>query len=336
MKLSEFIYDFPKELIAQEPLRERDASRLMVLDRAIGQISERVFRGVEEYLSEGDCLVLNDTRVIPVRLYGERKTGAKVEIFLLDIEGEKLKALVRPSKRVKEGEIISLEGGFEAEILGNAEIGRFITLNAPIDKILEYGHVPLPPYISRKDNQRDKNDYQTVYSCNPGASASPTAGLHFTDKLIDRIKKKGVNVVYITLHTSYGTFAPVKEEKIEDHVMYKEYYSISEEAAETINTSKRNGGRVFAVGTTAIRVLETAAIKKDRVKACSGETGLFIYPGYDFKVVDAVITNFHLPGSTLLMLVSAFAGKKRIFEAYQKAIDLKFRFFSYGDAMLIL
>ncbi|MCK5450221.1 MAG: tRNA preQ1(34) S-adenosylmethionine ribosyltransferase-isomerase QueA [Candidatus Omnitrophica bacterium] len=336
MKLSEFYYDLPKELIAQEPMKERDMSRLMVLDRETRDISEKVFKDIEEYIFEGDCLVLNNTRVMPVRLLGKRKTGANVEIFLLNPGAERMKALIRPSKRIKEKETIRIKGGIEAVVLGAADVGRFVEFHVSMDEVLRHGHMPLPPYIAREDNSRDREDYQTVYACNPGATASPTAGLHFTRDLIGKLRNKGVSVVYVTLHTSYGTFAPVKEDNIEDHVMHREYYEMSQDAADKINDVKEKGGRIFAVGTTSIRVLETASEEKGRVEASKGETDLFVYPGYDFKMVDAIITNFHLPESTLLMLVSAFSGKSYMLEGYRRAIDLKFRFFSYGDAMLIL
>jgi S-adenosylmethionine:tRNA ribosyltransferase-isomerase len=336
MKLTEFHYDLPQELIAQEPLEKRDSSRLMVLDREQGSIKEKKFRDITRYIRPGDCLVLNNTKVLPVRLYGKRKTGARVEIFLLDTGSERPRALIRPSKRVKEGECIQLENGVGAAVYGPADVGRFVEFDAPMDKVMQGGHMPLPPYISREDQSQDENSYQTVYAEKEGATASPTAGLHFTKNLLSEIEDNGVSVVYVTLHTSYGTFAPVKEENIEDHNMHAEYFEINEQTAETVNKTKASGGRVFAVGTTSTRVLETASIKEDEVAPSSGETDLFIYPGYQFKMIDGIITNFHLPESTLLMLVSAFAGKDFVFEAYRKAVESKFRFFSYGDAMLIV
>jgi len=336
MKLTEFNYDLPKELIAQQPLKERDASRLMVLDREKGTITESVFRDVEEYLVDGDCLVLNDTRVVPARLYGRRKTGGKVEIFLLDTGCETPRALVKPSKKIKEGEKIELESGEEVTVMGQADVGRRVKFSAPIKDILKSGHVPLPPYINREDTQNDEGRYQTVYAARDGATAAPTAGLHFTEELLNVLKDKGVAVTYVTLHTSYGTFAPVSEEEIEDHVMHSEFFSINEKAAETINQTKASGGKVFAVGTTSTRVLETEGSLGGRITPSSGETNLFIYPGYKFKMVSGIITNFHLPESTLLMLVSAFAGRDLVFKAYEKAIEDEFRFFSYGDAMLIV
>jgi len=336
MKLNEFNYDLPAELIAQEPLKERDMARLMVLDRGERTIREKTFRDITEHIRQGDCLVLNDTRVIPARLYGRRRTGGRVEIFLLDSDSETPKALIRPSKRIKEGEEIELESGMRVVVLGAADVGRFVRFDAALKEVLKTGHVPLPPYISREDNPRDKADYQTVFARRDGATASPTAGLHFTHELLEELCKKKVKVAYVTLHTSYGTFAPVKEENIEEHVMHYEYFEIGEVAAGVINETKASGGRIFAVGTTSIRVLETAAVKSGEVAPLSGETNLFIYPGYKFKIIDSVITNFHLPESTLLMLVSAFAGRDFILKAYKTAIEKKFRFFSYGDAMLIL
>jgi S-adenosylmethionine:tRNA ribosyltransferase-isomerase len=335
MKLNEFEYNLPNKLIAQKPLESREEARLMVLDRNYKSIEERVFSEVCDFLQPRDCLVLNDTRVIPARLFGTRRTGGKVEIFLLDTEAETPRALIRPSKRVKDGEEIELEGGAVATVLGEADAGRFVRFNTPLDKVLEHGHVPLPPYITREDSPRDKEDYQTVYALRDGATASPTAGLHFTRELLNIIGAKGASVVYVTLHTSYGTFAPVKTETVEDHKMHAEHFEIDELAANIINSTKSSGRRVFAVGTTSARVLETAAVEKDKIAPSSGETDLFIYPGYEFKVIDGIITNFHLPKSTLLMLISAFAGKEFIFEAYKKAIKEKYRFYSYGDAMLI-
>ena len=326
----------PQELIAQEPLRDRDSSRLMVLNRKDGSITGKSFRDITQYLRAGDCLVLNDTRVLPVRLYGKRETGGRVEIFVLDPGSESPRALIRPSKRVKENETIVLESGIRATVKGQADMGRYVSFDAPVKRVFEKGHMPLPPYISRKDSARDREDYQTVYALKEGATASPTAGLHFTGELLEEIGKSGVSIAFVTLHTSYGTFAPVKEENIEEHKMHAEYYEIEKQAADAVNRTKRSGGRVFAVGTTSTRVLETAAKDHGGVAPARGETNLFIYPAYKFKITDSIITNFHLPESTLLMLVCAFAGKDLIFKAYQKAIDQRYRFFSYGDAMVVL
>ena len=332
MKLSDFDYDLPKELIAKYPLKERQKCRLMVLDREKRTIAHKTFEDIAGYFSEGDLLVLNDTKVIPARLFGRRKTGGKVELFLLEKRNPTCEALVRPSGRLKEGEKITLESGAEAEVLGLGEVGRFIKFNRPIDEILASGHMPLPPYIDRLDEESDKEDYQTVYSRNIGATASPTAGLHFTQDIIDRIKGQGARVSFVTLHTNYGTFASVKTEDVESHKMHKEYFNISAEAVEAVRDVESKGGKVFAVGTTSARSLEYWA----REGRPEGGNDLFIYPGFNFKIVDSLVTNFHLPKSTLMLLVSAFAGKDFIFEAYSQAIEEKYRFFSYGDAMLIL
>ncbi|MFH1664771.1 MAG: tRNA preQ1(34) S-adenosylmethionine ribosyltransferase-isomerase QueA [Candidatus Omnitrophota bacterium] len=336
MKLSEFYYDLPRELIAQEPLKKRDMARLMVLDRKAGTVAEKVFRDVVEYIRPGDCLVLNDTRVVPVRLMGRRKTGARVEIFVLNPAQKEFRALIRPSKRIGSGEEIKLENGVTAVVHGAAGVGRFVRFDAEIGEVLKGGHIPLPPYISRKDSPEDAKYYQTVYASKDGATASPTAGLHFTESLLDKLKGMGVSIACVTLHASYGTFSPVKAENIEDHEMHSEYYELTEECADVINRTKSSGGRVFAAGTTSTRVLESSASGGGKVRVGSGETDIFIFPGYEFKVADCIITNFHLPGSTLLMLASAFAGKDLIFKAYGQAIDSGFRFFSYGDAMLII
>lgn len=326
MKLSDFDYNLPKELIAQYPSRVRGDDRLLVVERRSGSFKEMPFAGISDYFNKGDVLVLNDTRVIPARIFGKRKTGGKVEIFILEKEKKPLEAMVRPSARIKENEEITLESGNTARIMGNGEIGRFVEFDEPVDKVLEKcGHVPLPPYISRPDEPDDRKRYQTVYASPEGATASPTAGLHFTDEAIDSLKEKGVVVSFVTLHVSYGTFAPIKEDDIEKHKMHSEFYSIPEETAAVI---KGNKAKIFACGTTSLRALETAG-------RC-GYTDLFIYPGYKFNTVDALITNFHLPKSTLLLLACAFAGKELLFEAYEYAIKRKFRFFSYGDAMLII
>ncbi len=356
MRLSDFGYKLPKELIAQHPLASREKSRLMVLARKNRKIHHRIFENIIEYLNEKDCLILNDTKVIPARLFGRRKTGGKVEIFLLDRSSTEknpvCESLVKPSRRLKEGERIVLESGDEAEVLEKGSIGRFIRFSRSIDDILKsIGHMPLPPYIDRLDNESDKRRYQTVYAKREGATASPTAGLHFTEELIEGIKNKGVKVAYVTLHTNYGTFAPIKTEDVESHKMHKEYFEFPESAAKIINETKEAGGKVFAVGTTTTRVLEHCAAKLPtpnsppglsarwaggQLQTTKGYTDLYIYPGYRFKIVDHIITNFHLPKSTLLLLISAFAGEGLIFEAYAEAIERRYRFFSYGDAMLIL
>ncbi len=342
MKLSDFDYGLPNELIAQYPLKEREKCRLMVLDRTKRSVSHKTFEDIVGYFNKRDCLILNDTKVIPARLFGRRKTGGRVELFLLDKKNPVCEALVRPSGRLKEGEKIVLESGDEVEVLDRGEVGRRVKFFRSLEDILKkIGHIPLPPYINRIDEETDKEDYQTVYSAKEGATASPTAGLHFTRELLNSIASFGVRISYVTLHTNYGTFAPIKTDEVESHKMHKEYFELPEETAGLVSETKKNGGKVFVVGTTTTRVLECCADKltKYDVRTTndeSGYTGLYIYPGYKFQVVDHLITNFHLPKSTLLLLVSAFAGKDFIFEAYRNAIEEKYRFFSYCDAMLIL
>jgi S-adenosylmethionine:tRNA ribosyltransferase-isomerase len=346
MKLLEFDYHLPKELVAQYPVRERDRCALMVLDRNSREMRHRSFGDIVEYFNEGDCLVLNDTKVMPARLFGRRRTGGRVEIFLLEKKNPTCEVLLRPACRLKEGEEITLESGDEVLILGKGSVGRFVKFQRPLDDILnETGHVPLPPYINRRDEEPDRVDYQTVYARKEGATASPTAGLHFSEGLLDKIRGKGVRVVFVTLHTSYGTFAPIKVDDVKTHRMHAEYFELPAETAAVVNETKRRAGRVFAVGTTTTRVLEHCAVRCTQyavrstlyaVRCTSGYTDLYIYPSYEFKVVDCLITNFHLPKSTLLLLVSAFAGKELILEAYHRAIEKHYRFFSYGDAMLIL
>ncbi|MDD3904918.1 MAG: tRNA preQ1(34) S-adenosylmethionine ribosyltransferase-isomerase QueA [Candidatus Omnitrophica bacterium] len=335
MKLSEFDYNLPKELIAQYPAQKRDACRLMVLDRASKTIAHKTFEDILGYFKPGDLLVLNNTKVIPARLFGKRKSGGKVELFLLEMKNPICEALVKPGARVKDGEIIILDSGDEVEVMGRGDIGRQVRFNRPIESIVkEIGHMPLPPYIDRNDEDSDKQNYQTIYCRKEGATASPTAGLHFTDELLDKIAGRGVRVQYVTLHTNYGTFAPVKTEDVEGHKMHKEPFELSAETAEAIVETKKRDGKVYAVGTTTTRVLEHCAQKLPR--SAGGHTEMFIYPGYKFKVVDRLITNFHLPKSTLMLLVSAFAGKDFILDAYRQAIAERYRFFSYGDGMLIV
>lgn len=342
MKLSDFEYALPKELIAKYPLQEREKCRLLVLDRTKQTISHGVFEDILDYFNKNDLLVLNNTKVIPARLFGRRKSGGKVELFILEKNNPVCEVLLRPSGRVREGEKITLESGDEVEILGRSRIGRNVRFARPLDEILKHsGHMPLPPYIDRDDEPADKDDYQTVYSDKEGATASPTAGLHFTKQLIERVKGQGARVKFVTLHTNYGTFAPIKTDNIENHKMHREYFELPFETMQAVNETKKIGGKVFAVGTTTARVLEYCA---DKIIQCAvsgaqyekGYTDMYIYPGYKFKVVDHLITNFHLPRSTLLLLVSAFAGKESIFKAYRQAISEKYRFFSYGDAMLII
>jgi S-adenosylmethionine:tRNA ribosyltransferase-isomerase len=342
MKLSDFDYSLPKELIAQYPAKPRQKCRLMVLDRRSGSIEHKIFEDITGYIKEGDLLVLNDTKVIPARLFARRKTGGKVELFLLEKKNPVCEALLRPSSRIKEGECVELESGDRAEILGRGPIGRLVRFSRPLDDILKSaGHIPLPPYIERIDEESDRNDYQTAYADKEGATASPTAGLHFTGELLDKVKGQGARVKYVTLHTNYGTFAPVKTDDVEKHKMHKEYFDLPQDTANAIAETKKAGNKVFAVGTTTSRVLEHCAdfftnIEQRTTNDVSGFTDLYIYPGYGFKVVDHLITNFHLPKSTLMLLVSAFAGRDFIMKAYQEAIAKQYRFFSYGDAMLIL
>ena len=379
MELEEFDYYLPEELIAQVPIKNRDESRLMVLNRKNQTIEDKIFRDIIDYLEPGDCLVRNNTKVIPARLYGKKDTGANVEFVLLkNIEGNKWEVMCRPGNKIHIGTKIYFDGEkfsgdepeFEnkrkdeaenlsaqvnknndsnnnfkgdqehlltANVLDITDDGTRIVefsykgiFNEILDKI---GLMPLPPYIheSLKDNDR----YQTVYAKYNGSAAAPTAGLHFTNELLDKIQEKGVDIANVTLHVGIGTFRPVKEEKIEDHKMHVEHYYIKEEDAEKINKAKREGHRVIAIGTTSCRTLETVADENGYVKACEGDTGIYIYPGYKFKCLDGLITNFHLPKSTLIMLVSAFAGKDYIMKAYKHAVDEKYRFFSFGDAMFI-
>lgn len=334
MKLSDFDYDLPGELIAQYPAQEREKCRLMVLDRKSYKIEHKIFEDIVEYFNKDDLLVLNDTKVIPARLFGKRKTGGKVELFVLEKKNPVCEALIKPGGRLKEGEKITLESGDEVEILERGEVGRRVRFNRSLDEVLNIaGHVPLPPYIDRIDKPADRNDYQTVYGEKEGATASPTAGLHFTRELLDRIASGDARIAYVTLHTNYGTFAPIKTDDVESHKMHKEYFEIPEETARIIAETKKSGGKIFAVGTTTTRALEHCAAK---LPTYTGYTDIFIYPGFQLKIVDHLVTNFHLPKSTLMLLVSAFAGREFILEAYHKAIEEKYRFFSYGDAMLIL
>ena len=342
MRLSDFKYPLSERLIAQEPLKERDKARLMVVDRSTGKISESVFKDLDQYLEPGDCLVLNNTRVFPARLHGYKdKTDADIEVFLLRELNENLwEIMVKPARIVRMGNTITIEGGIQCEIIDNTTSGgRVVRFNysGDIYKIIEkYGEPPLPPYIKRKPNEQDKKYYQTVYASQIGAVAAPTAGLHFTKRLLNKLEKHGVRIANITLHVGLGTFRPVTVEDLSRHRMDSEYYQVTKEAAEIINTTIDEGKRVFAVGTTSVRTLETVATFSNRVKDGEGWTDKFIYPPYNFKIVDGLITNFHLPGSTLLMLVSAFADRDLIMKAYRKAKREKFRFFSYGDAMLII
>lgn len=339
MDLKEFYYDLPEELIAQVPIQKRDESRLMVLDRKKQTIEHKIFKDILEYLKPGDCLVRNNTKVIPARIYGKKETGANVEFLLLNnIEGDIWEAIVRPGNKLHIGTKVSFgEGLLDAEILEVMEGGTRkvkFTYNGIFNEILDkIGLMPLPPYIHEELKEKDR--YQTVYAKYQGSAAAPTAGLHFTEELLEKIKAKGVEIANVTLHVGIGTFRPVKVEKIEEHHMHSEHYYIKKEDAEKINNAKKNGGRIISVGTTSCRVLESIANENGLVQETEGDTSIFIYPGYKFKCIDALITNFHLPESTLLMLVSALAGKDYIMKAYKEAVEQKYRFFSFGDAMLI-
>lgn len=341
LKKSDFFFELPQELIAQDPLEDRSASRLLVLDKETGKVSHHVFREIPDYLKPGDCLVLNNTKVIPARLLGEREgTGAHVEVLLLKRRsGDVWETLVKPGKKCRPGTRLVFGGGLlQAEILETVEEGnrliRFEYQGIWEELLDRLGEMPLPPYITHK--LRDPGRYQTVYAKYEGSAAAPTAGLHFTEELLKRIEQAGIQIVYVTLHVGLGTFRPVKEENILEHHMHSEYYEITEEAAERINRAKAAGGRVICVGTTSCRTLESAAAEDGTVRAGSGNTEIFIYPGYRFKTLDGLITNFHLPESTLVMLVSALAGRDNVLNAYQEAIRERYRFFSFGDAMLIL
>ncbi len=340
MKVSDFNYELPEELIAQVPIKDRSASRLMVLHKDTQTIEHKVFKDIIDYLQPGDCLVRNNTKVIPARLYGiKEETGANVEFLLLNrIEGDIWEVMVRPGRRLQEGARVAFGNGIlKAEILekmaGGSRKVRFEykgIFNEILDQI---GLMPLPPYIH--ETLKDKDRYQTVYAKYEGSAAAPTAGLHFTDELLEQIQEKGIEIANVTLHVGIGTFRPVKEENIEDHDMHTEHYYIKKEDADKINKAKSNGNRVIAVGTTSCRVLESVADENGRVKEIEGDTNIFIYPGYKFKCIDALITNFHLPESTLIMLVSAFSNREYIMKAYNEAVKEKYRFFSFGDAMFI-
>ena len=341
MELKEFDYYLPKELIAQDPLENRSDSRLMLLDKETGAIEHKIFRDITEYLNPGDCLVINDTKVIPARLYGHKEeTGALIEILLLKRrENDIWECLVKPGKKARPGAKITFGNGIlKGEILDVVDEGnRLIQFHYEgiFEEILDQlGEMPLPPYITHK--LKDKNRYQTVYAKHEGSAAAPTAGLHFTEELLEKVKEKGVNIAHVTLHVGLGTFRPVKVDDVEKHHMHSEFYIVEEDQAKLINDTKKAGGRVISVGTTSCRTLESATGEDGILKAGSGWTEIFIYPGYHFKMIDGLITNFHLPESTLLMLVSALAGKETIMHAYEVAVQEKYRFFSFGDAMLII
>lgn len=342
MKIDLFDFELPEELIAQTPLSNRDASRLMVLNKKTGEIRHETFRNIISYLRKGDCLVLNDTRVMPARLYGEKTdTGANIEVLLLkQLEGDRWETLVKPAKRVKIGtEITFGDGRLKAVCIDTLEHGgrvlEFSYQGIFYEVLEQLGEMPLPPYI--KEKLEDPERYQTVYAREVGSAAAPTAGLHFTEQLLDDIRAKGVHIAFITLHVGLGTFRPVSVENIEEHDMHAEFYQMSEETAQLLNEVKQQGGRIIAVGTTSTRTLETVATRHDgKFVAESGWTDIFIYPGYEFKGIDGLVTNFHLPKSTLIMLVSALAGRENILHAYNVAVKERYRFFSFGDAMLII
>ena len=350
MHINDFDYELPEELIAQKPQKDRDKCRLMVLRRSDNSIEHRHFFDILEYLKEGDCLLLNDSKVIPARLYGIKEgTGARVEFLLIKrIEGDIWETMVRPGKRLKPGDsvLFSDEEGkkLRAEILDYGEDGtRIVKMKYDgilMERLEEIGSMPLPPYISRPSNDEDKDDYQTVYCHEEGSVAAPTAGLHFTTELLEKAREKGVKIAFVTLHVGIGTFRPVKCETIEDHHMHFEEYSVSEETAEIVNQTILSGGRVISVGTTSTRTAESAACFDEKsgkylLKSGSGSTDIFIYPGYEFKIIESLITNFHLPKSTLMMLVSALYDREHILKAYDEAVREEYRFFSYGDAMFI-
>lgn len=341
MKTSDFYFDLPQELIAQDPLEDRSASRLLHLDKTTGNIEHTNFKHVLDFLKPGDCLVINNTKVIPARLYGHKvDTGAVIELLLLKRrENDVWETLVKPGKKARPGAVISFgDGLLTGKILDIVEEGNRLiqfSYEGIFEEILDQlGEMPLPPYITHK--LQDKNRYQTVYAKHEGSAAAPTAGLHFTEELLQQVKEMGVNIAHVTLHVGLGTFRPVKVEDVTDHHMHSEFYVVEPDQAELINQTKKNGGRVIAVGTTSCRTLESATDENGILQAKSGWTEIFIYPGYSFKMIDGLITNFHLPESTLLMLVSALAGKEHIMAAYEEAVKERYRFFSFGDAMIII
>ena len=341
MKKSDFYYDLPEELIAQTPLLQRDRSRLMTLDRHSGKVNHEHFYNILDHLVAGDCLVINDTRVLPARLYGQKTGGgsAMVEVLLLEnVEGDLWDCIVYPGRRLKEGATISFgDGQLTAVVEGVKPDGnrlvRFCYEGIFLEHLERLGTMPLPPYI--KEKLQDQERYQTVYSRNNGSAAAPTAGLHFTPELLKQIEEKGVEIVRVTLHVGLGTFRPVKEEEITDHVMHSERYTVTEEAAAKINAARQRGSRVICVGTTSCRTIESTTDENHVTHAGSGNTSIFIYPGYQFKGLDAIITNFHLPESTLIMLISAFSSREKVLAAYEEAVRERYRFFSFGDAMFI-
>ena len=340
MKTDDFNFDLPEELIAQTPILKRDESKLLVLDKNTGSIFHNIFKDIVDYLEEGDTLVLNDSKVIPARLYGVKEdTNALIEILMLkEYDDGNWECLVKPAKRIHVGSVVSFGSGkLKAECVSIGEEGirvfKLIYSGILYEILDELGEMPLPPYIHEKLSDKDR--YQTVYAKNIGSAAAPTAGLHFTNELLERIKEKGVNIVYVTLHVGLGTFRPVNVDDINNHKMHSEFYIMDKNSADVLNSTKKNGKKIISVGTTSTRTLETIMNLYGEFRECSGFTDIFIYPGYQFKAIDCLITNFHLPKSTLVMLVSALAGRENILSAYQEAIDNKYRFFSFGDAMFI-
>lgn len=341
MKVDLFDFHLPEELIAQTPLEDREASRLLVLDKQTGELTHDTFRSILTYLNEGDCLVLNDTRVLPARLFGVKEdTGAKVEVLLLkQTSDDTWETLVKPAKRVKEGSVLTFgDGRLKATCTGTSDQGgrtfEFQYEGIFYEVLDSLGEMPLPPYI--KEQLDDQERYQTVFARERGSAAAPTAGLHFTEKLLQEIKDKGVHVAFITLHVGLGTFRPVSVDSIEEHDMHSEFYQMTKETAELLNKVKADGGRIISVGTTSTRTLETIMNTYSQFEECNGWTNIFIYPGYEFKAIDGLITNFHLPKSTLVMMISALVGREKILHAYNEAVKERYRFFSFGDAMLII
>jgi len=341
LRTSDYFFELPEELIAQDPLEDRSSSRLLTLDRKTGAVQHKTFKDITGYLKPGDCLVLNNTKVIPARLLGVKEdTGAAVEVLLLKRrENDIWETLVKPGKKLRSGaRMVFGDGILKAEVMEVVEEGnrlvKFFYEGIWEEVLDQLGEMPLPPYITHK--LQDKNRYQTVYAKYEGSAAAPTAGLHFTNELLEELQQKGVRLAYVTLHVGLGTFRPVKVDNVLEHHMHTEYYQVSQEAADIINETKANGGRVICVGTTSCRTVESAADENGRMQECGGNTDIFIYPGYRFKVLDGLITNFHLPESTLVMLVSAFAGRKHVLSAYEEAVSEGYRFFSFGDAMCIM
>ncbi|WP_110428862.1 tRNA preQ1(34) S-adenosylmethionine ribosyltransferase-isomerase QueA [Glaciecola sp. KUL10] len=340
MKLSDFSFELPEKLIAKHPAKERTASRMLCLNVDTGEVEHKQFVDIIDLIDEGDLLIFNNTRVIPARLFGQKETGGKVEVLIERVlEDQTAMVHMRSSKSPKSGAILTLEGGLKVEVIGRKEALfhiKFIAEGNVFDLLEQYGHMPLPPYIDRPDEEQDKERYQTVYNEKPGAVAAPTAGLHFDEAILQTLSQKGVQTAFVTLHVGAGTFQPVRVDNIEEHQMHAEYAEVPQDVVDKVLATKKAGKRVIAVGTTSVRSLESAAqASNETIEAFMSDTNIFIYPGYEFKVVDAMITNFHLPESTLMMLISAFADREKVMAAYAAAIEEEYRFFSYGDAMFI-